>query len=143
MVSMARIPVTIGSAMCSRSSGLPGALIQAVMRGRTDGRFAVDRPAETIQYPADQIGAYGDLGVVLTGDDAVVQLDAIDFFERHGEHVAVAETDDLSAHAAPAGSDHLAEIARPRRPGRAKPPACRPARPLRPSTASSSARRTW
>ena len=94
-----------------------GRAIETVMSGRVDGRFAVDRPAETIQYPVEQIGAYGHPGIDLTGNHAVVQLDAIDFFERQGEHVAVAETDDLNAHPAPAGSNHLAEI--PHRGGRA------------------------
>jgi hypothetical protein len=110
MVSMARIPVTIGSSMCSRSSGLPGGAIQAVC-GRPDGRLAVDGAAEAVQHAVEQVGPDGHLGVVLAGDDAVAQLDAVDLFERHGEHVAVAEADHLHAHAASAGGDDLAEIA--------------------------------
>jgi hypothetical protein len=37
-------------------------------------------------------------------------LEAVDFFERHGEHPAVAKADDLSVDAAAAGRFHLAEI---------------------------------
>jgi hypothetical protein len=38
-----------------------GSGIEAVMRGGTDGRFAVDRTAETIQDAVQQIGSNGYL----------------------------------------------------------------------------------
>ena len=74
-------------------------------------RFAIDRPAEAVEDAVQQIGSDGYLSVVLAGDHAVAQLDAVDLFERHGEHVAVAEADHLHTHAAAAGGNHFAEIA--------------------------------
>ena len=55
--------------------------------------------AEAIEDAADQFGSHGDAGVLPPGDDAVVQLNAVDLFEGHRKYVAVAEPDHLGANA--------------------------------------------
>ena len=52
-----------------------------------------------------------DAGVFAARDERVAQLQAVDFFQRHGKHAAVAETDDLGANAAAGSGADLAEIA--------------------------------
>jgi hypothetical protein len=120
MVSMARMPVAIGLVdMFAVERTARRLRYKGDNAAPAGSGFAVERLAETVEHAVEQIGADGDLGIVLAGDHTVVQLDAVDLFERHGEHMAIAESDYLNAHAATAGSDHFAEIAHSgRRPAR-------------------------
>ena len=97
---MARMPVAMRFDDVLAIERAAGRLIQTIGCGRPDAGAAVDGASETIEDAADQIGTDGHLGVLPARDDAVVQLNAVDLFERHGEHVAVAKADHLSADAA-------------------------------------------
>ena len=74
------------------------------------GRSPVHRLAETIEDTPREVGANRHLRILAAGDDAVTQLDAIDLFEGHGEHLAVPEPHHLGADAAAVRGDHFAEI---------------------------------
>jgi hypothetical protein len=87
-----------------------GRLIETIGRGGPNREPAVEWLAETIEDTADEVRSDGDLGVSMPGDDAVMQLDSIDFFERHGQHMVIPEPDYLCANAAAARCNHFAKI---------------------------------
>ena len=62
--SIARMPVTSGCVMCSRSSGLAGVAVQAVGVSRFDRRAAVHRLAEAVDDAAEQARAHLDARVL-------------------------------------------------------------------------------
>ena len=74
------------------------------------GAPAVQRLTETIQDAAREIWSHRHLGVLPAGDNTVVQLNAIDLFQRHRKHMAIPEADYLGANAAAARRDHFAKI---------------------------------
>ncbi len=89
--------------MCSRSSGLPGSPYETVRVLGLDGRTAVHGFAESVDHASQQPGPYFHSRILAARRDGVAQLQAVDLFQRHGEHAAVAEADHLRADAPPAG----------------------------------------
>ncbi len=109
--SMARIPVMSGSVMCARLKRILWRLVKAVALVRIDGGTLIHRHAEAIQNAPEQMRPDVHRGVAGAREHAVAEAQAVRIFERHGEHVAVAEADHLGADGAAAfGADH-AEVA--------------------------------
>ncbi len=90
--------------------GAAGSLVQAIVIHGANGSATIDGAAETVEHAAHQVRSDGDLRVVTASHDAIVQLNPVDLLERHGEHMAIAESDDLRADAASGSGLHLAEI---------------------------------
>src|SRR4029077_6100043 len=86
-------------------------LIKPVARLRLDPGFAIDGLAEPIENTPDEVRAHVHARFFLTGVNAVMQLNSVDFFQGHGENMAIAESDDLDANAPSRGGKNLAEIA--------------------------------
>jgi hypothetical protein len=84
---------------------------EAIGGNRADRGLTVNESAKTIQDAADEIGTDGYLGGIRPGDNAILQLNAIDLLQRHGEYMSIAKTDHLGTHTAPRRSDHLAAVA--------------------------------
>src|ERR1019366_4555615 len=85
--------------------------VEVVGLARFDRGTVVHRFAETIDDTAEQSRTHLDAGLLAARRQGIAQLQAVNFFQRHGEHVAVAETDDPGANRPAAGRAHFAKIA--------------------------------
>ena len=70
---------------------------------------SIGSPKPSITLPISS-GPTATRGVALAGDDRVVELNPVDFFERHRENVPVAKADHLRTDSSAGRRHYLAEI---------------------------------
>ncbi len=134
--SMARMPVTSGSTMCSRSRGWGGAVYKGyAVEARTGGPSSM-RPPESVQHAAQQSRTHAQQGIIAARNHAIAGLQAIRLFQRHRQHAIVAKSDHLRANGAAGSRCALPRNRQSKPPGRARQSATPPSRSLRRSRAA-------
>src|ERR1019366_2356424 len=91
--------------------GIGGGAVEAIGFARFYGWTVVHRFAEAIDDTAEQSRTHVDAGILAARRQGIAQLQAVNLLQRHGQHVAVAETDDLGANRPAVRGAHFAEIA--------------------------------